>query len=498
VYDARVNDYVECDATELAARVARGDLDPATLVETAIAAVERVEPRLNAIVHRMFEQARKAVADGLPAGPFRGVPMVVKDFDGFVKDVPFTASCRFLDGFVPDHDSEAIARLRRAGFVFLGKTNLPELGLLGTTEPEWRGPTHNPWSLRHSPGGSSGGSAAMVAARAVPVGHGGDGGGSLRIPASHCDLVGLKPTRGRVTLGPDLGEGWAGYVTWGVVTRSVRDTAAVLDVMAGPMPGDPYAAPPLPRPLAKEVGADPGRLRIGTFAGSLFGRAVHPEVADAATATATLLAGLGHHVEPAVPTFDRHALVRAYLTQVAVGTAAEIEIFERWRGRTATSADFEAPTWFLNQLGRKMTGVEVTLAGEAEQAAGRAMGRFHEQYDVLLCPPVAWPAPELGLLALSNVQRTQLAILRAAPLGVALRKALDVLAEESLERTPNTQLFNQTGQPAISVPAGLTSDGLPIGVQLVAPLGREDVLVRLASQIEVARPWKYRRPPVTA
>jgi amidase len=493
-----MQDYTDCDATELAARVRRGDVQPSELVETAIAAVEQVEPKLHAVVFPMFDRAREAVAAGLPHGPFRGVPMVVKDFDGFVGGVPWTGSARFMDGWIPAQDSEAIARLRRAGFVFLAKTKLPELGLLGTTEPEWRGPTHNPWNLDHSPGGSSGGSAALVAARAVPVGHGGDGGGSLRIPASHCNLVGLKPTRGRVTLGPQLGEGWAGYVTWGSLTRSVRDTAAVLDVMAGPMPGDPYAAPPLERPLAAEVGADPGRLKIAVFPGSLYGRAVHPDVADAVTATAALLEGLGHTVEEARPEFDRHALVRAYLTQVAVGTAAEIDSFERWTGRTATPNDFEAPTWFLNQIGRRMRAVELVFAAETAHAAGRALGAFHTRYDVFLCPPVAWPAIPLGTLALSSTERMQLAALRAVPVGLALRKALDVLSEDSLERTPNTQLFNQTGQPAISVPSAITSDGLPIGVQLVAAVGGEAVLVRLASQIEAARPWKDRRPPVCA
>jgi amidase len=226
--------------------VARGEVSPSELAELANAAIERVNPQLNAGVHRMYEQARKDAASSLPTGPLRGVPMVVKDFDGFVADVPFTASCRFLEGFVPGHDSEAIARLRRTGLVFVAKTNCPELAILGTTEPKWRGPTRNPYDLTRSTGGSSGGSAALVAARAVPIGHGGDGGGSLRIPASHCGLVGLKATRGRVPLGPDYGEGWGGYVQWGALTRSVRDTATILDVMAGPMPGDPYAAPPLP------------------------------------------------------------------------------------------------------------------------------------------------------------------------------------------------------------------------------------------------------------
>ncbi len=227
-----MDDYTTCDATELAARVRRGEVRPEELVEKAIAAVEAVNPALNAVMHPMYDAARAAAKD-LPDGPFRGVPMVVKDHDGFIKGEPYTAGTSFLEGFVPDHDSEALARLRRAGLVFVAKTNLPELALLGTTEGRLKGPARNPWNTEHSTGGSSGGSAALVAARAVPLGHGGDGGGSLRIPASACGLVGFKTTRGRITQAPDFGESWGGYVSWGCMTRSVRDAAAIVDVMAG-------------------------------------------------------------------------------------------------------------------------------------------------------------------------------------------------------------------------------------------------------------------------
>src|SRR5512137_1839542 len=290
-----MNDYTDCDATELARRVRQGEVSPAELVETAIAAIEHVNPALNAVVHKMYEQAR-AAAQNPPEGPFRGVPMVVKDFDGFVKDEPFTAGTRFLEGFVPDHDSEAIARLRRAGLIFVAKTNLPELAILGTTEGRLKGPAHNPWDPDHSTGGSSGGSAALVASRAVPLGHGGDGGGSLRIPASACGVVGFKSTRGRITVAPDFGEAWGGYVSWGCVTRSVRDAAAMVDLMAGPAAGDPYAVPPLERPLVREIGAAPGKLRVAFTAGSLLGKETHPEAKSAVESAARLLADLGHEV----------------------------------------------------------------------------------------------------------------------------------------------------------------------------------------------------------
>jgi amidase len=491
-------DYTEWDATEQASLVARGEVSPGELVDLAIAAVERVNPELNAVVHRMYDSARAAAAGALPEGPLRGVPMVVKDFDGFVRGEPFTAGSRFLDGFVPDHDSEAIARLRRAGLVFIAKTNCPELAIFGTTEPKWRGPTRNPYDLSRSTGGSSGGSAALVAARAVPLGHGGDGGGSLRIPASHCGLVGLKATRGRIPFGPDYGEGWGGYVQWGVLTRSVRDAAALLDVMAGPMPGDPYAAPALPGPLAAEVGRDPGKLRIGFYAGSLFGREVHEANAAAVTKVAAQLAALGHRVEEAKPDFDRATLVHAYLTQVAVGIAAEIEDFARISGRTPRPELFEPETWFLGQVGRAMSALDLQHARDAGQVAGRAMGAFHARYDLFMCPSVTHPQVRIGELALGAAERTGLALLRRLPVGQAMRQVIRAMAPGILELTPNTQLFNQTGQPAISLPMHAHADGLPIGVQLAAALGREDLLVRVAAQLEAAHPWAQMRPRTSA
>ena len=500
VRHADLDAYAAADATELAQWVARSEVTALELVELAIRAIEQVNPALNAVVHRMYERARAVVSAGLPAGPLRGVPMVVKDFDGFVEGVPFTASSRFLDGFVPDHDSEAIARLRRAGLVFVAKTNCPELAIMGTTEPTWRGPTHNPYDLERSPGGSSGGSAALVAARAVPVGHGGDGGGSLRIPASHCGLVGLKPTRGRIPLGPDHGEGWGGYVQWGTLTRSVRDTAALFDVMAGPMPGDPYAAPALARPLSAEVGRAPGALRIGFFAGSLFGRTVHPDHVAAVQRTAADLAALGHHVEEAKPTFDKQALVQAFLTQIAIGIAGEIDELAVRTGRKPRPEQFEPTTWFLNQGGHALSGVDLLQARDAAQSAGRATAAFHARYDLFLCPTVTHPQVKLGQIALGAMSRGGLYALRnvSVPRRV-FQRVLAQLAPEILELTPNTQLFNQTGQPAISLPLQWSAAGLPIGMQLSAALGREDLLIQVAAQLEAAHPWQARaqRPRIS-
>lgn len=488
-----LTEYAALDAVALASLVRRREVSAEELSAIAAAAIAQVDPQLGAVVHDMAAEAGRAPATD---GPFEGVPMVVKDFDGFVAGHPWTASTRFLEGFVPDHDSEAVARLRRAGFRFLAKTKCPELAILGTTEPAWRGPARNPWNPEHSTGGSSGGSAALVAARAVPVGHGGDGGGSLRIPGSSCGVIGLKATRGRVPVGPDWGEGWGGFVQWGALVRSVRDAAAVLDVMAGPMDGDPYAAPPLPRPLAEEVGVEPGRLRIAFHAGALYGRDLHPDTRAAVTKTAAQLAALGHEVTEDRPTFDVPALRYGYLVQVAVGVACEVADFERMTGRVATPDAFEPATWFLVQVGRSLGAVELQRARDDAQAAGRALGAFHRRYDLWLTPTTSYPAVRLGELALRPSERFGLRALRAAPVGAVLRKVLHDLADTNLERTPNTQLFNQTGQPAVSLPLHQSADGLPIGIQLSAAMGREDLLVRVAAQLESAHPWAGRSPRV--
>ena len=492
-----MNDYTELDATTLAERVANNEVSPSELVELAISAIERVDPQLNAVVHRMYEEARALTRDdgrALPNGPFRGVPMVVKDFDGYVAGAPFTGSCRFLDGYVPPADSEVIARMRRAGFVFIAKTNCPELGIMGITEPKWRGATRNPYDLQRTPGGSSGGSAALVAARAVPLAHGGDGGGSLRIPAAQCGLVALKATRGRVPLGPQQAEGWGGYVQWGALTRSVRDTALLIDCIAGPLPGDPYAAPALERPLVQELTRPPRALRIGFLAGTLFGRQVHDDHRDAVLRTAAKLEQLGHHVEEAQPKIEREQLVRAYLTQIAIGVAFELDQFALLTGRKPRAELFEPVTWFLNQLGRTLSGVELMASREAAQAAGRATAAFHERYDLFLCPTVTYPPVRIGELDLSKAELAGLAALRRLPLEAALRALMNQIAPELLELTPNTQLFNQTGQPAISLPLEVSAQGLPVGMQLAAAMGREDLLIRVAAQLEAAYPWGERRP----
>lgn len=479
------------DATAQAALVRDGAATPRELVEAALARIDAVNPQLDAVIHRRDDRARTEADAALPDGPFRGVPILVKDLDGSLAGEPLHMGNRMLRdlGHVADHDSHLFARLRAAGCVIVGKTNTPELGLLPTTEPHAYRPTRNPWDLTRSPGGSSGGSAAAVASGMVPFAHAGDGGGSIRIPASACGDFGLKPTRGRVSLGPDDGEVWAGLVARHVVTRSVRDSAAVLDVIAGPAPGDPYTAAPPSRPFADEVGADPGSLRIGVLSATAPAGLVPVDAActSAADDAAGLLASLGHTVEVASPAaLDDIALLVHFTTVLAASTAYELRKLAMIAGRDLTADDVEPVTWAQSEAGRAVTAAAYLEAVESLRAWSRRMAEWWEPadggrgFDLLLTPTMANPPAPLGEIRGDDADG---AIFAATPYAAF------------------TVPFNVTGQPAMSVPLHWTdgdSPVWPIGVQLVAATAREDILVRVASQLEAARPWIDRRPPVHA
>lgn len=486
------------DATTLAERVRRGDVHPSELVDDAITAIEKVNPQLNAVVHRMYDQARAAAKGTLPDGPFRGVPFVVKDLDGWLAGEPYTQSCRMSKDFVPTADAEVIARMKKTGVVIVGKTNTPELGIIGVTESDLRGPARNPWNPDHTPGGSSGGTASIVAARAVTMGHGGDGGGSIRIPSSACGLFGMKPTRGRNPLGPQLSEGWGGYVQPGVLTRSVRDCATMLDATQGFDAGAPYACPPRERPYAEEIQRAPRTLKIAFSIGSQLGRQTHTDVQAAVKDAAALCASLGHElVEVALP-IDRKALVAAYFTQICVSTALAIDETARWVGREPTSADYEPTTWMLGTIGRKLPATQLQQARDTCMATGRELGRFFQTYDLFLDGTLAYPPVKVGEMALKPAERVALAALRVASPKFVLDTVLETMGAKALEKTPNTQVANQTGVPAMSVPLSWNAAGLPIGVQFMAPFGDEATLFQLAAQLEVARPWAGRIPPIAA
>lgn len=477
------------DATEQARMIRDGEASQSELVDDAISRLEALNPQLNAVIHPLLDVARQTAAGELPDGPFRGVPFLVKDLSCYMKGVPVHEGMRALRdaGYVADHDMWLTQRFRQAGFVILGRTNAPELGILPTTEPVAYGPTHNPWDLERSPGGSSGGSAAAVAAGIVAAAHANDGGGSIRIPASHCGLVGLKPSRARVSMAPDFGDVLGGLVSELAVTRSVRDAAAILDAVHGPAPGDPYAAPRPARPYIEEVGADPGRLRIGLMTTPPGGQfKTHQECVRAAEAAAAALEELGHHLERSYPKdMDDPGYVQNFLVRWGAGIDWSLRYWEREVGREFTADDVEPCTWALCQQGRGHSASDYLLAVEEAQAGSRRIASWWagKGFDLLLTPTCAEPPPRLGEHD-APPDNPLYPIIRATPFAVF------------------TAGFNTTGQPAISLPLHQTAEGLPVGIQLVAAYGREDVLLRVAAQLEQARPWADRvaiqHPAVTS
>ena len=479
-----IDDVATLDATEQADLVRRNEVTPVELVESAIERIERVDPELHAVIHRRDDAARAEAAGPLPDGPFRGVPVLLKDMDGSLAGAPLHLGNRLLRDLhhVAEHSDFLVRKLLAAGFVVVGKTNAPEFGLVPTTEPLAYGPTRNPWAPDRSPSGSSGGSAAAVAAGMVPVAHGGDGGGSIRTPAGHCGIFGLKPSRGRVSVGPDIGEAWGGFVVRHAVTRSVRDSAAVLDALAGPMPGDPYTAPAPVRPYLDEVGRDPGRLRIGVRTTAPSNLApVDPECVAAVEHAAHLLESLGHIVEPAaVPALDAGELVGAFVSVMVASVVFEMNRLAEIAGRPLTEDDVEPLTWLQYQMGLATSAEQYVEAMAAAHRYTRdVVAWWQSGHDLLLTPVAAEPAPLLGDL-LSTPDDPMRPMTRALPFAVFTVPA------------------NVTGQPAMSVPLHWTADDVPVGVQLIADQYREDVLVRVAAQLEAAQPWSARRPRISA
>lgn len=475
-----VNELSTMDATAQAELVRRRELTPLELLDAAIARIERVNPALNAVITPLFEEARAAAASpDLPHGSFRGVPFLLKDLGAMQKGLPYYLGNRALRdlGFRSPADTPVGARFRAAGFITLGKTNTPEFGMQPATQPLAFGPTRNPWDLARSTAGSSGGSAAAVAAGIVPVAHASDIGGSIRLPAAWCGLVGLKPSRGRVSDPLDLPT-----LTELVVSRTVRDTAAVLDAVQGSEPGDLFVSSPPARTYATEVGADPGNLRIGILTRTLSAQ-VHPECLKATVATAKLLESLGHTIEESFPEalFDPDRQTQLLPLERALGQHLDT-FLSGTLGRPMTRDDVEPYTWVV-----LMAGDEPPVAlkdylkatGWLNQWVRRVARWWSTGFDLLLTPTVWEPAATLAELTPS-------------------KNELWTLQKKFQKHCFFTQPFNLTGQPAISLPLHWTAEGLPVGVQLVAALGREDLLIRVAAQLEQARPWSKKRPPVHA
>jgi amidase len=471
------------DATAQAELVRNGEASALELVDDAIARVEKLNPELNAVIHPRFDRARDEARGPLADGPFRGVPMVLKDLLAGMKGEPNHEGMKFLRDadYHADHTDALAQRFLDAGFVCIGRTNAPELGLVPTTEPEAYGPSRNPWDPTRTTGGSSGGSAAAVASGMVAVGHANDGGGSIRIPASCCGLVGLKPSRGRTSLMPDYSIVDDLLIVELCVTRSVRDTAGVLDAVQGGAVGDTVRAPAPVRPYRDEVGAAPGKLRIGLLTHNpLETGEIHPDCVKAAREAARLLETLGHTVEETFPAaLVNPALVGHFTTLWATTLVYTLRSWERKVGREITEADVEPLTWTLAELGRSITAPDFVEAQHASLELGRNVEEwFASGYDLLLTPTIGEPPVEIGTF--STPEEPLLGFMRAATF------------------VPFTPLANMTGEPAISLPLHWNEDNLPIGVQLMGAYGREDLLLRVAAQLEAARPWSDRLPVVHA
>jgi amidase len=470
----RFDEYRKHDATALAGLIAKREVSAEDVLEIAIARAEEVNPAINAIVHKQYDKVRKAVAAGPTQGPLAGVPYLIKDLAFLEAGEPAKLGSSLFKDFVADHDSAYVTRCKQAGLAIFGRTSTPEFGLNPNTEPRLNGACRNPWNLEHSAGGSSGGAAAAVSAGIIPMAHATDGGGSIRIPAAQCGLFGLKPSRGRMSFAPDAGEGWGGLSAGHVVSRSVRDSALMLDCTAGLEPGDPYAAPTPERSFAEALARPPGKLRIALMLTDHRGAKLHPECETAVRGAARLCASLGHSVEEVDPKLDLMALRPMNARIAAANTARSCAL--RWKalGREPDAKDVEAATWAVYQRGLKVSGVEYVEAIAAAHAAGRKMGSFLTSYDVILSTVLAGPPPKLGYFDQNGDPA--------------------IFAERVNTYLSVTPLHNATGTPAMSVPLHWTADGLPVGVHFAGRYGEEATLLQLAAQLEQAQPWFDRVP----
>lgn len=471
------DDLMWMDATMQSELVAKKEVKPIELVEEAIERIEKLNPKINAVVAKMYDEAREAANGILPDGPFRGVPILVKDLLAVVKGVRLTGGTAMLADFVPDYDSELVKRYKQAGFIILGKTNTPEFGIVPTTESAFLGKCRNPWNLERTTGGSSGGSAAAVASGMVAVAHANDGGGSIRIPSSCCGVFGLKPTRGRNPLGPDYGDVMNGLVVEHVVTRSVRDSAAILDVTQGDIYG-PYFAPSGSGTYLQRMKENPVKLRIGFATQTATGTPVHEDCVAAVKDAAKLCVQLGHHVEETgIPSIDGNALVQEFMILWSAGVAWDIDTLTKSSGKKPSKEILEPITWTLYEMGHSYTAPQYLLALQTLQKVAREIQLYYTNYDVVITPTLAEPPVPLGTFD-APPDNPFMGFMRSASFA------------------PFTPICNLTGQPAMSVPLYWNKEGLPIGAHFIGQYGREDILFHLAAQLEKARPWAERRPPV--
>ena len=475
------NDYRSYDALGLAALVAKGEVTANELLETALDRLGEANPKVNAIAKLAITPAKAAIEQGLSDGPFKGVPFLLKDLGGAARDYPSHFGSRLFIDTRHDHDSELVRRLMRSGLVIFGRTTSPELGMGPVTEAKvYGGPTRNPWNLDHTAGGSSGGAAAAVAAGILPAAHGSDGGGSVRIPASSSGLFGLKPTRARMPTGPKMGEGWAGMAVDGFLTRSVRDSAALLDATAGPDAGAPYWPPPLKGSFAEALSNPPARQKIAFSTKNFEGGPLHPACKIAVEQAASLLESLGHEIEEATPSIDLMPLMQAWTRIVACGANLVIQQKLASRGQPLNPSEVEGITLGALELAKTVSGTDYLDAVNRVHAFSRILASFFQDYDMLLTPTLAEPPANIGRFAPDSEDFLDH---RLGPNGI-------------LPYSPYTPIFNASGQPAMSLPLHWTEDGLPIGVHIAGRFGEDETLIALAAELETAAPWFNRIPPI--
>jgi amidase len=484
--------YKNYDGLGLAELMKKKELQPKEVLAEAIKTIEQHNPELNAVINKFYEKAEK-VADTIALnGTFAGVPMLLKDITQEIKDEKITSGSKVYQSYLAKGDSEYVKQVRKTGAVFVGQTNVPEFALMGITEPAFYGPTRNPWNLDHTPGGSSGGSAAAVASGMVPIAGANDGGGSIRIPGAYCGLFGLKPTRGRTPVGPNYGRYWQGASVDHILSRTVRDSAAMLDEISvfekyaafHAMPNIGKYLQQLQTPLDK-------KLTIAFSVQSPLGTEVHQECKEAVIKTAKLLESMGHNVVEVDAPVDGKRMAKSYLTMYFGEVAAAITSIEEIIGRKVKMNDVEPTTWILGLVGKATSAEEFVLSIREWDKAAFAMEQFHETYDFYLTPTTAFPPSKIGELDPSSSEKMAMQITGKLGLGGLLKKVgtVEQVAENNLRRTPFTQLANLTGQPAMTIPFHLTSNGLPVGVQFMAARGREDLLFSLAGQLEQSEYW---------
>lgn len=495
------SEYGVYDGTGLAELVRNKSITSEELCEEAICRAEKINPEINAIVTPLYDFARKSAQNSEPGAVFSGVPFLLKDAHHDLEGTAMSWGCRALKGEISDHDAEIVGRFKQAGLIIFGKTNTPEFKLSYVTEPEVFGPARNPWNTEYSPGGSSGGSAAAVAARIVPFASATDEGGSIRVPASYCGLFGLKPSRGRNPVGPDLGNHWGGMSTSHVITRSVRDSAAMLDAVSGPEPGARWNPAGPGGPFAEAIQSDPGSLKIGYYTRPAFGSDVHAECVKAVEKTCRLLENLGHEVENIDPGFLEEDAAFDWVMVMIGHLAAHIENLSQDRGRKYVEQNIELSSYALCRLGQRIRALDFVKAGRRWLDYSAGMDKMFQQYDMLLSPTLGSPPIAVGSQKPSKKDQRAMKFL-ASPAGKIItgsgkltRSVLGELVQNTMQgQMPFTMIANITGLPAMSVPLHWTEEGLPCGVQFTGRFGGEAALLRLAAQLEKAQPWADRRP----